>query len=113
VRGNELRPSAAALAVVNRARVSCINCVAQPIRDFDRDPRAYTGTQAAVTVRMAAVFALVFLFVLAAGGALVATMFDGASLGTIFALTTFLALAWGVFIGLYRMMQGWENETPH
>ncbi|HEY5945098.1 MAG TPA: hypothetical protein VIV40_06385 [Kofleriaceae bacterium] len=63
---------------------------------------------------MAAVFALVFLFVLAAGAALILTMSSGATIGSIFALVTFLALAWGVFFGLYKMMKGWEGpDTSH
>ena len=62
---------------------------------------------------MAAVFALVFLFVLASGGLLFKTMVNGASFGSIFALATFLVLASGVFIGLFKMARGWENEVPH
>jgi hypothetical protein len=62
---------------------------------------------------MAAVFALVFLFVLASGGVLVMTMLSGASFASIFALVTFLALAWGVFVGLFKMMRGWENDASH
>ena len=34
------------------------------------------------------------------------------SFGTILAGITFLALASGVFLGLYRMAKGWEGETP-
>jgi hypothetical protein len=62
---------------------------------------------------MAAVFALVFLFVLASGGLLFKTMVAGASFASIFALATFLALASGVFVGLFKMARGWENEVPH
>jgi hypothetical protein len=62
---------------------------------------------------MAAVFALVFLFVLASGGLLVKTMLVGASFASIFALATFLALAWGVFFGLYKLARGWESDLGH
>jgi hypothetical protein len=62
---------------------------------------------------MAAVFALVFLFVLASGGLLFKTMLSGASFGSIFALATFLVLASGMFVGLFKMVRGWENEVPH
>jgi ABC-type multidrug transport system fused ATPase/permease subunit len=62
---------------------------------------------------MAAVFALVFLFVLAAGGLLFKVLVAEASFGSIFALVTFLALAWGVFIGLFRLARGWEGESHH
>ena len=59
---------------------------------------------------MAAVFALVFLFVLASAGLLVKTMLAGASFASVFALVTFLAHAWGVFIGLFKLARKWEDE---
>ena len=62
---------------------------------------------------MAAVFALVFLFVLASGGLLVKTMLAGASFASIFALATFLALAWGVFLGLFKLARKWEGPYSH
>ncbi len=77
------------------------------------DRAVYVGTPDAMPLGMAAVFALVFLFVLASGGLLIKTMLAGASFGSIFALATFLALAWGVFIGLFKMARKWENEVGH
>ena len=62
---------------------------------------------------MAAVLALVFLFVLASAGLLIKTMLAGASFGSIFALATFLALAWGMFIGLFKMARKWEGPASH
>ncbi len=62
---------------------------------------------------MAAVFALVFLFVLAAGGLLLKTMLAGASFASVFALVTFLALAWGVFLGLFKLARKWEGPYGH
>ena len=62
---------------------------------------------------MAAVFALVFLFVLASGGLLVKTLLSDASFASTFALATFLALAWGVFIGLFKLARKWEGEVGH
>ena len=62
---------------------------------------------------MAAVFALVFLFVLAAGGLLIKTMLAGASFASVFALVTFLALAWGVFFGLFKLARKWEGPYGH
>ena len=59
---------------------------------------------------MAAVFGLVFLFVLASAGLLVKTMLSGATFASVFALVTFLALAWGVFIGLFKLARKWEDE---
>jgi hypothetical protein len=59
---------------------------------------------------MAAVFALVFLFALAS-----TTLFlkglGVVSFGTILAGVTFLALASGVFLGLYRMAKRWEGDA--
>ena len=75
--------------------------------------RSYAGTQRAITAGMAAVFALVFLFVLASGGLLIKTMIAGASFASIFALVTFLALAWGVFIGLFKLARKWEGPVRH
>lgn len=62
---------------------------------------------------MAAVFALVFLFVLASGGLLVKTILSDASFASIFALATFLAMAWGVFIGLLKQAREWEGDVGH
>lgn len=65
----------------------------------------------ATGARMAAVFALVFLFVIASIGLLVRVCADGASWGSMLALATFIALAAGVFVGLYRMAKRWEREA--
>lgn len=62
---------------------------------------------------MAAVFALVFLFVLASGGLLVKTILSDASFASTFALGTFLLMAWGVFIGLLKMARTWESDVGH
>jgi len=58
---------------------------------------------------MAAVFALVFLFALASTTLFLKAL-GTASFGTILAGATFLALAAGVFLGLYRMAKRWEDE---
>jgi hypothetical protein len=60
---------------------------------------------------MAAVFALVFLFVIASVG----FMWKAAGsfgFGTALAMGLFLALASGVFVGLFRLARTWENEEP-
>ncbi len=62
---------------------------------------------------MAAVMALVFLFVLASAGLLVKTIIGDGSFASVFALATFLALAWGVFIGLFKMARTWESDVGH
>jgi hypothetical protein len=61
---------------------------------------------------MAAVFALIFLFVLAASGLLLEVLIGEGSIASIFAFITFTALAWGVFVGLFKLARGWEGE-PH
>ena len=60
---------------------------------------------------MAAVMALVFLFVLASAGLLVKVVMSDASTTSVFALLTFLALSWGVFVGLFKMARRWEGEA--
>jgi hypothetical protein len=62
---------------------------------------------------MAAVFALVFLFVVVGGGLLVQVFTSSIDFGSIAALITFMALAWGVFFGLFKMARGWEGEAKH
>jgi hypothetical protein len=65
----------------------------------------------AISAGMAAVFALVFLFVIASVG----FMWKAAgsiSLGSGLALGAFLALAAGVFLGLFKLARKWENEEP-
>ena len=62
---------------------------------------------------MAAVLALVFLFVLASSGFLIKAILGDASFASLFALTTFLAMAWGVFIGLFKLARTWEGDPHH
>ena len=57
---------------------------------------------------MAAVFALVFLFALASTTLFLKSL-GSASFGTVLAGVMFLALASGVFLGLYRMVKRWEG----
>ncbi len=69
------------------------------------------GTSVAITACMAAVFALVFLFVLAS----IALMFKslGAiNFGTVAMMGVFIALASGVFVALFKLARRWENEAP-
>ena len=61
---------------------------------------------------MAAVFALVFLFVLAAGGLLLKVFVAEATPGSVLAMITFMGLGSGVFLGLFKMSRGWESEAP-
>jgi len=64
------------------------------------------------TGAMAAVFALVFLFVLAAGGLLLKVFVAEATPGSVLAMITFMGLGSGVFLGLFKMSRGWESEAP-
>src|SRR5687768_15140581 len=81
-------PQPAILKTAHALRASAR--AAQRIRAFDRARRTYAGTAAAIARGMAAVFALVFLFVLASSGLLVKTMLGGASFASVFAFATFL-----------------------
>lgn len=69
------------------------------------------GMAVAITHRMAAVFALVFLFVVASIGFMFKAL-PGASFGTIAAMLTFCAMGAGLFLGLLKLARGWENEAP-
>lgn len=60
---------------------------------------------------MAAVFALILLFVVASIGGMFKAL-SGASFGSVLAMLTFGALAAGIFLGLYRLARQWENEVP-
>ncbi|MBV8758792.1 MAG: hypothetical protein JO257_16005 [Deltaproteobacteria bacterium] len=67
------------------------------------------GTSVAAHARMAAVMALVFLFVVASVG-LMLKISVGLGFATIFAMTCFSALAIGVFVFAFVQVRGWENE---
>ncbi len=69
------------------------------------------GTTVAIKPSMAAVFALVFIFVVASVSGMVKAA-SGASFGSIAAMLVFGALATGIFIGLFRLARQWENEAP-
>ena len=62
---------------------------------------------------MAAIFALVFVFILAAALFMIGGLFGGLSIASIAAVAIFIALASGVFIGLLRMMKHWETDEIH
>ncbi|HEY4175468.1 MAG TPA: hypothetical protein VGM90_01490 [Kofleriaceae bacterium] len=57
---------------------------------------------------MATVFALILLPAMFAVGALVLAV--GSGVGSVLAALTFVALAAGVFGGLYRLAQQWEEQ---
>ena len=61
---------------------------------------------------MAAVFALVFLFVIASVGVMWKAAGASLGLGSAFAMGIFLALAAGVFFGLFKLARKWEDEEP-
>ena len=63
---------------------------------------------------MAAVFAFIFLFGLAATGLLYEVVVGSAlSLASISALAIFVAMAGGIFIGCFKMMKEWEGPETH
>lgn len=59
---------------------------------------------------MAAVFALVFLFALTATILFVKTL-GTLTFGSALAGALFVALATGVFVGLFRLARQWEHES--
>ena len=80
----------------------------------DEQSRGCRGTRRAIAVRMAAVFAFIFLFGLAATSLLYKVVVGSASsLASISALVIFVALAVGIFIGCFRMMKEWEGPETH
>ena len=63
---------------------------------------------------MAAVFAFIFLFGLAATSLLYKVVVGSASsLASICALVIFIAMAAGIFIGCFKMMKDWEGPETH
>jgi hypothetical protein len=66
--------------------------------------------RARLTVTMAAVFALVFLFALTSTMLFVKTL-GALTFGTAIAGVFFVALAGGVFVGLFRLAKQWEHEA--
>jgi hypothetical protein len=63
--------------------------------------------------RMAAVFAFIFLFGLAATTLLYKVVVGSASFASISALAIFVAMAAGIFIGCFKMMKDWEGPETH
>lgn len=59
---------------------------------------------------MATVFALIFLPALAAIGLMTLTTSGDTSVASYMALTAFILLTSGMFVGLYKMMKRWEDE---
>jgi hypothetical protein len=59
---------------------------------------------------MAAVFALIFLPVLASVGLMIQVFRGQESFGSALAMICFTVMAAGVFVGLFNMARRWENE---
>jgi hypothetical protein len=62
---------------------------------------------------MAAVFAFIFLFGLAATSLLYKVVVGSASFASVSALMIFVAMAVGIFVGCFKMMKEWEGPEPH
>jgi len=62
---------------------------------------------------MAAVMALVFLFVLASVGLLFRVFVGDPTVTSIFTFILFFAMASGVFIGCFKMARKWEGDPGH
>ncbi len=61
---------------------------------------------------MAAVFALVFLFVVASAGFMFKALPHSLSFGTVAGFFTFIAIGAGLFLGLLNLARRWEDEEP-
>jgi hypothetical protein len=83
---------------------------AQALRENRTRPLSLHGTRIATPARMAAVFALIFLFAFAAVLIMVMTLGGDTSTGVLLARFVFIALSAGVFLALYKMMRRWEDE---
>ena len=59
---------------------------------------------------MAAVLALVFLFVLASVGLLFKVFVGDPTLTSMLTFTLFVAMASGVFIGCFKMARNWDSH---
>ena len=68
---------------------------------------------AQIAAHMAAVFAFIFLFGLAATTLLFKVVVGSASVASISALTIFVCLAAGIFVGCFKMMKEWEGPETH
>lgn len=62
---------------------------------------------------MAAVLALVFLFVLASVGLLFRVFVGDPTLMSMFSFAVFIALAAGVFVGCFKMARRWDGDGGH
>ncbi len=60
---------------------------------------------------MAAVFALVFLFVVASIGFMVKAA-PALTFGTFAGMLAFALMGAGIFVGLFKLARRWENEAP-
>jgi hypothetical protein len=72
--------------------------------------RPAAGTRYAISGRMAAVFALVFVPALGAVLLMLGTLHGAISIGTLFATLVFFALTTGLMVGLFRLAHNWEEE---
>lgn len=61
---------------------------------------------------MAAVFALIFLFVCASIGFMFKALPDSLTFGSVAMIATFVAMASGIFLGLFKLARRWEDEVP-
>jgi hypothetical protein len=82
----------------------------QVVRDRRGKPVIGAGTTVAPPGPMAAVMALVFLFVLASVGVMVKIALGSLTITTGFAMVCFSAMAIGVFVGAFRLVKEWEGE---
>jgi hypothetical protein len=73
--------------------------------------RAVAGTLVALRRGMAAVMALVFLFVFASIGLMIKISVGALSISVILAMACFVALAAGVFVGAFLQVKHMEDDA--
>lgn len=86
--------------------------VAENLEAIARIRVVATGTAVARPVCMAAVLALVFLFVVASIGFMLKSLHGGLTFGSVAMVMTFGSLSVGLFLGLFKLARGWEEEVP-
>ena len=83
---------------------------AHAVRTPDLAEAGFVGTRGATARSMAAVMALVFLFVVASIGSMIKSV-AAISFGSVLAVMCFVALAVGVFVGAFVQAKHWEDEA--
>ena len=69
--------------------------------------------QVATAISMAAVLCLVLLPLMAAAGFMIGVVYCELSVASVICGLTFILLGGGMFVGMFKMCRGWEDEANH